>query len=333
MRSRLLSALACESVDRPPVWLMRQAGRYLPEYRQLRAKHSLWTLFHEPELAVQVTLQPLQRFPLDAAIMFSDILVLAEALGLKIAFPDQGGPRVEPSLDRLSDLKPLDVKETLSYVFETIRLLKKELTVPLLGFSGAPFTLACYFIDSTSRNLFERTKRWMKEDPASFHQLLSMLTTLVIDYLQEQVKSGVNGVQVFDSWANSLNDEEFAEFSLPYLKQIVDAVQTQITPVIVFCRDSSLRVEPLVQLGARCLSFDWHRPIEELRLQVPSNMAIQGNFPPDLLKCPLDEIGRHVERAKQAMQGQRGWIVNLGHGVTPDIPVDHVRYFVDLFCQ
>lgn len=331
MHRRLLSALSCESVDRPPIWLMRQAGRYLPEYRQLRSKHSLWTLFHEPSLAVEVTLQPLKRFALDAAIVFSDILVLAEALGLHVAFPDQGGPRVEPPLDRVPQGSPLDVKETLGYVFETIRLLKKELTVPLLGFSGAPFTLACYFIDSTSRNLFERTKRWMKQDPASFHQLLSMLTTLVIDYLQEQVRAGVDAVQVFDSWANSLNDEEFAEFSLPYLKQIVDAVQTQSTAVIVFCRDSSLRSAPLVGLGARCLSFDWHHPIERLRAQVPAHMAIQGNFAPDLLKRPLGEIREQVERAKSAMQGQRGWIVNLGHGVTPDIPVDHVRYFVDLF--
>jgi len=328
-----VDALACRKVIRPPVWLMRQAGRYMPCYRALRTKHSLWKLFHEPDLAVQVTLQPIHELEVDAAILFSDILVVAEAVGLSVLFPDTGGPRVEPPIHsalQVDALPSLCVREVLSYVFSTIRSLKKELSVPLIGFSGAPFTLASYFIDSTSKTAFERTKQWMKEDPASFHRLLSKLTCVIIEYLQEQIKAGVDSLQLFDSWAGILTDEEFSEFSLPYLQRIVQEVQRPEVPLIVFCRNSSLRAQALLATKARCISVDEHVPIWQLREQVPDSVALQGNFAPSLLKSSQSEIKKVVEEALMQMKEYSGWIVNLGHGVTPDIPVDNVRYFVDL---
>ncbi len=334
--SCFLKALRCESVSRPPVWLMRQAGRYMPQYRALREKHSLWEMFHRPELAVAVTKQPLEYLGVDAAILFSDILVIAEALGLSVQFPDIGGPRVEPAIHtakQVAALPLIPVADSLKYVFETIRLLKKDITVPLIGFSGAPFTVASYFIDSSSHSSFERTKKWMKEDSTSFHLLLSKITEATISYLQEQVRAGVDALQVFDSWASVLDDAQFAEFSVPYLQQIVDALAPNGVPVILFCRSSSLRAEALAGIRPSGISFDWHVPMKQLRQRVPSSIAVQGNFNPEFLKLPRIEIEAGVKQVLDSMRGERGFIVNLGHGVTPDIPFENVRCFVDAVKQ
>lgn len=330
--SGLLKALRCESVPRPPVWLMRQAGRYMPQYRALREKHSLWEMFHRPELAVAVTKQPLEFLGVDAAILFSDILVVAEALGLAIRFPDKGGPRVEPAIhtaEQVAALPYIPVEASLAYVFETIRQLKQEIQVPLIGFSGGPFTVASYFIDSTSHNSFERTQKWMREDPESFHQLLAKITEATIAYLQQQIRAGVDALQIFDSWANILDDVQFATFCTPYLQRIVDALSPSGIPVILFCRSSSLRAGALAAIKPSCISFDWHVPMKLLREQVPANIAVQGNFNPEFLKSPPEEIEAGVKQLLREMSSARGFIVNLGHGVTPDIPVEHVRRFVD----
>ncbi len=332
MTNLLLKALRCEPIERPPVWLMRQAGRYMPEYRALRGKYSLWQLFHEPELAAQVTKQPLDVLGVDAAILFSDILVIAEVFGLVVDFSQQGGPRIVPAVHTPSQVQALQmrpVQEVLSYVFETIRRVKQEIVQPLIGFSGAPFTVASYLIDSTSKEAFSRTKRWLKEDPTSFHALLKKITQATIIYLQEQVKAGVDALQIFDSWASVLDEAEFTQFSLPYLQEIVRVVQTKEMPVIVFCRDASLRAEALAGIQSAAISFDWHRSMKELRKIVPASIAIQGNFPPSFLKSSKGEIQSGVQELLSSMQGERGWIVNLGHGITPDISVDHVRCFVD----
>lgn len=332
MKDLFLRALKCENVERPPVWLMRQAGRYMPEYRALRSNHSLWEMFHNPELAAEVTRQPVELLGVDAAILFSDILVIAESLGLSIEFPEKGGPRVVPAVHTAKavlDLPYIPVKESLSYVFETIRGVKTNLDVPLIGFSGAPFTLASYFVDSENHSSFERTKQWMREDPTSFHLLLSKITYAIIEYLKEQINAGVNAIQVFDSWANQLDDSQFAEFSIPYLKQIVDALRPSGIPLLVFCRDSSLRAETLCQIKPSGISFDWHLPMLKLRQIVPSDIAVQGNFNPEFLKLPQDQIQAGVKQLLTEMQGQKGFIVNLGHGVTPDIPVESVRCFVE----
>ncbi len=333
MNDLLLRALHCEEVPRPPVWLMRQAGRYMPQYRALREKHSLWEMFHQPELAAAVTRQPVEHLGVDAAILFSDILVIAEALGLEIRFPDQGGPQVFPPIHtaaQVEALPTLSVKDTLHYVFDTIRRVKPEIDVPLIGFSGGPFTLASYFIDSFNHSSFERTKKWMLEDPESFHLLLEKITQAIIAYLKEQIQAGVDVIQVFDSWANVLDDAQFAEFSAFYLQQIVDALRPSRVPVILFCRSSSLRAAELARIKPAGISFDWHAPMKELRSKVPQGIAVQGNFDPEFLKSPLQDIERGVKELLDSMQGERGFIVNLGHGVMPDIPFEHVRHFVKM---
>lgn len=332
MRDLLLRALRSEQVDRPPVWLMRQAGRYMPQYRVLREKHSLWKLFHEPELAAQVTRQPLDVLGVDAAILFSDILVIAEALGLSVHFPESGGPRLEPPIRTPAQVNALEIRpveEVLKYVFDAIFLIKPSIDVPLIGFSGAPFTVASYLIDSTSKEAFALTRLWLREDPHSFHMLLQKITQVTISYLKAQIAAGVDVLQIFDSWANVLDEGEFSLFSLPYLKQIVDALRDTGVPLILFCRGSTERVAPLVSLAPSAISFDWLRPIDELRRAVPAGIAIQGNFSPDIFKKPCEALVREVTAALRSMQGQRGWIVNLGHGVMPDTPIEQVRLLVD----
>ncbi len=329
MNTLFLEALHCRNQNRPPVWLMRQAGRYMPQYRALREKHSLWQLFHEPELAFQVSMLPIDLLGVDAAILFSDILVIAELLGLRVHFPDKGGPRVEPAIRTaaaVDALPVLHVEEVLSYVLKTIELLKPALQVPLIGFCGGPFTVASYFIDSGSKQEFEHTRAWMELDPASFHRLLDKLTIASISYLQAQVKAGVNAIQIFDSWASILTDAQFQAFCLPYLKRMVDAISV---PVILFCRNSSLRPKELAALEPRCISFDWHRPMSELRKEVPFHIAIQGNIDPSFLLNPKPQIQEALSALLSSMQGEKGFIVNLGHGVLPDIPFEHVQCFVD----
>ncbi len=321
MHDLLLRALKSEPLERPPVWLMRQAGRYMPEYRKLRERYSLETLFHTPDLSSEVTLQPVEILGVDAAILFSDILVIAEVFGLTLSFPDKGGPRIEPALKTAADVDALTPQKDLSYVFTAIRQLKTQLQVPLIGFAGGPFTVASYMIEKG------KALSWIQEDPTSFHRLLALLTEVTISYLKEQIYAGVDLVQVFDSWANLLDEAQFHTFSLPYLQQIVQAIQP-LAPVILFCRNSSLRHESLSSIAPSALSFDWHLPMHTLRKLVPSSIAIQGNFPPEFLHSTPDHIQQGVEELLRSMKGQRGWIVNLGHGVTPDTPVDHVRHFV-----
>lgn len=332
MKDLFLQALRCESVPRPPVWLMRQAGRYMPQYRALRERHTLLEMFHRPELASAVTKQPIEYLGIDAAILFSDILVIAEALGLRIRFPDRGGPQVEPSIhtaQQVAALPLIPVDECLSYVFETIRLVKADIDIPLIGFCGAPFTLASYFIDSNNHSSFERTKKWMQEDPKSFHLLLYKITQATIAYLKGQIEAGVDALQVFDSWASVLDDAQFTEFSIPYMQQIVSAIQQVGVPVILFCRGSSLRFDALAKVKPTGISFDWHLPMKELRKKVPHGIAIQGNFNPEFLKLSKNEIEAQVKELISSMRGEKGFIAGLGHGVLPDTPFENVRHFVD----
>ncbi len=336
MNDLLLKALGCEQVARPPVWLMRQAGRYMPQYRAMRVNHSLWEMFHRPELAAAVTKLPLELLGVDAAILFSDILVIAEAVGLSVQFPEKGGPRIEPTIKTASQVASLvyiPVEQSLSYVFETIKRVKREIDVPLIGFCGGPFTVASYCLDTINHAAFEQTKRWIKEDPATLHQLLTTLTHATIAYLKAQIDAGVDVIQIFDSWANILDDDAFAVFSIAYLKQILEALKPTGIPVILFCRDSSLRAESLAEIKPAGISFDWHLPMHELREKVPLPIAVQGNFNPEILKLPHKQIIDHVKTVLTSMQNQRGFIVNLGHGVTPDIPLENVKLFINAVKQ
>lgn len=332
MNDLLLRALRCEKVERAPVWLMRQAGRYMPQYQLLRTKYSLCQLFHVPELAAEVSYLPIDLLGVDAAIVFSDILVLAEGLGLKLEFPDKGGPCIYPPIRSKQQVEQLSihaVEEKLLFVFETLRLVKKQIQVPLIGFCGGPFTVATYLIDSTSKDPFFYTKQWMKKDPKSFMELLAILTKASITYLKAQVRAGAEVVQIFDSWANILSEEEFQQFCLPHLQQMVKALQL-VVPVILFCRDSSIRYAQLADLAPAAISLDWHLPMKVLREKIPLSIAVQGNLKPEFLKQSSHEIEKQVNSFLNSMKGTKGFIVNLGHGVLPDIPFENVKLFVDM---
>ncbi len=318
--TRLLDALKCKNFDRPPIWLMRQAGRILPAYRLLREKYSLDELFQNSHLAAEVTTLPLDILGVDAAILFTDIMVIAQLFGLKLQFVEKVGPVTEPLLKNAKDIKDLKQEGELSVVKKTIALLKPHLKVPLIGFCGGPFTVARYLVED---------KKWYQSDPESFHLLLEKLTIASIDYLKMQIKEGVEAVQIFDSWANALTKEEFVHFSLPYLKKIVEALRGTV-PVIVFCRNSSLFPEELSSIQPQAISFDWHQGMETLRKKVDPSIAVQGNLNPEILKGPKKEIKQHVKKLLSSMKDEPGFIVNLGHGVLPETPLENVRHFVEL---
>jgi uroporphyrinogen decarboxylase len=321
---RFLSALTYRnSEDRPPVWLMRQAGRYLPEYRQLRQKHDFLTLCHEPELAAEVTLQPLKRFELDAAILFSDILVIPEALGMKLRFDEGVGPVFDQPLEEVQ-LAP-SFGDKLDFVKEAIGLVQQQYKGPLLGFSGAPFTLASYMIEGGSSRTFKKTKTWMLKDPEGFHKLLKLLTAQVIAYLKMQLLAGVQAVQLFDSWAHVLSDTHFRAFCLPYLKEIVKEVK----PIILFCRGSSIFAPLLAALSPTGISLDWQSNLKEMRQKIPAPIVLQGNLDPDILYASPDVVKQHAQEMVRSMQGDGGYIFNLGHGILPDVPLESVYALVD----
>jgi uroporphyrinogen decarboxylase len=321
-----LDALHCENKGMPPVWMMRQAGRYLPEYRKLRETYSLKELFFTPELAAQVTRLPIDLIGFDAAILFSDITVTALSLGLSLDFKE--GPLIEPFVnpENHASLSRIDPQEVLSPIRQTIEILKQDLTVPLIGFCGGAFTVASYLIEKHNGQELPLTKKWLYRDPQSFQKLLDQITTVSIDYLQMQEKAGVDAIQIFDSWAHVLSQEHFQQFVLPSLKRLLESVRV---PVILFMRGSCLRLNELASLKPSGISFDWQSELSEMRRKIPQNIAVQGNLDPDLLYAPLSEIRRTTKRLMESMKGDPGFIVNLGHGVKPDMPVAAVRCLVD----
>ncbi|MCE5317429.1 MAG: uroporphyrinogen decarboxylase [Parachlamydia sp.] len=328
MESILLQALQMKNRGRPPVWLMRQAGRYLPQFRALREKYGFLEMCHQPELAVETTLLPIQLLGFDAAILFSDILVIAEALGVGLRFEKDLGPIIERPLSQASDVDALpriNVEEKLGYVAEAIRLLRGQLKVPLIGFCGAPFTLASYLIEGGSSRDLKKTKRWMLTDPESFHQLLRLLSEVTIAYLKMQIKAGAQAIQIFDSWASALAYKQFREFSLNYMKDIVEAVNI---PSILFCRGSSVFASQMAEAQPDAISIDWNADLSCIRRQLP-NIALQGNLDPDILHAPRSVVEREVRRLLDSMRGDPGYIFNLGHGITPEVPVDNVKALIE----
>jgi uroporphyrinogen decarboxylase len=332
MKNRLLiDALHCRNDARAPVWLMRQAGRYMPEYRALRQKHSFLEMCHTPELIAEVTQQPLKAFGMDAAILFSDILVIPEALGVGLRFDDGAGPIIERPLEAAADVAKLpkvDLKEALDYVVQGIKLLRPSLNVPLIGFCGAPFTLASYMIEAKVSKDLRKTKQWMLREPDSFHVLLERLAEEAIAYLTMQIEAGVEAVQIFDSWAGVLGHAQFCEFSLTYLKKITDRIKPKI-PVILFCKGASVFASDLVQANPSAISIDWNADLSRIRSVVPPAIAIQGNLDPDMLYAPLPKLRKEVTTLLNSMKGDPGYIFNLGHGITPEVPVEAVKELVD----
>lgn len=330
--SLLLKALQCQNKERPPVWLMRQAGRYMPQYRAIRAKHSFLEMCHDPELAARVTRLPIQVFGFDAAILFSDILVIPEALGLGLHFDEGKGPIIERPLQTAQDVDSLPdicVEEKLGFVGEAVRLLREDLSVPLIGFCGAPFTLASYMIEGGSSRDLKKTKQWMLREPESFHRLLGKLADCCLKYMHLQAKAGVQAFQIFDSWANVLGHAQFREFALPYLKMMVDGFRSTGIPVILFCRGSSVFATDLAELTPAGISLDWNGDIAKIRASLPASVALQGNLDPDILYAPQKLLRSEIRRLLKTMKGEPGYVFNLGHGIFPDVPVEAVHTLVE----
>ena len=329
--SLIIDALHCKNKQRAPVWIMRQAGRYMPEYRALRAKYSFLEMCHHPELIAKITQLPLMSFGMDAAILFSDILVIPEALGMGLHFDDGVGPIIDRPLHSAKDVEALpniNMKEALNYVVKGIDLLLPELKVPLIGFCGAPFTLASYMIEGKSSKDLLKTKQWMFRDPISFHLLLEKLTDHCVDYLEAQIEAGVEAIQIFDTWAGMLAYTQFYEFSLQYLEKIIKRLHSKV-PVILFCRGSSYFAPDMAKISPNAISVDWNAHLPTLRKLIPSNIALQGNLDPDILYASHETIKRETKSLLDSMKGDPGYIFNLGHGITPLVPVEAVKVLVN----
>lgn len=328
----LLRALKGERLERPPVWMMRQAGRYLPEYRALRAKYGFFERCQNPELVAEITIQPVELVGVDAAIVFSDILVVPQAMGMEVQLVESVGPILPNPIKTLSDVQKLaetDVKDSLSYVFEGLKLTKRELNgrVPLIGFAGAPWTLLCYMVQGKGSKTFDGAKAFCFTQPQAAHALLQKLTDMTIAYLKEQVKAGADVVQIFDSWGGLLSPADFEMFSLRYIRQIVKALK-DVCPTIIFAKGAWFALEDMAQTGASGLGIDWCITPQKARQWAGDNVTLQGNFDPAKLLSPISEIREAVHDMIDAFGTQR-YIANLGHGILPNIPVENAKAFVD----
>ena len=336
---RFLRALLREPVDRTPVWMMRQAGRYLPEYRETRAQAgSFMDLCTNPELACEVTLQPLRRYPMDAAILFSDILTIPDAMGLGLHFVEGEGPKFHKPVRTEADIAALEVVNTssdLSYVLQAVRTIRSELggSVPLIGFSGSPWTLATYMVEGQSSRDFPLVKALAFNQPELMHQLLSVLADSVTDYLRCQIEAGAQVVQIFDTWGGVLSAAAYREFSLAYMQRIIEQLprenEGRRVPVILFTKNGGQWLEAMADTGADCLGLDWTTEIGQARSRVGDRVALQGNLDPGYLRAKPESIRTEVSRILESFGTGTGHIFNLGHGITPDINPDHVTAFVD----
>ncbi len=331
-RQRFLAALDGRPVDRPPLWLMRQAGRYLPEYRAIRGKYSFAEMYKTPDVATEVTLQPVRRFGLDAAILFSDILVVPEAMGLPLDFPE-GGPRFSKtvrSLDEVRALKPLEPEHDLEYVRTALAQLRRELgtETALLGFAGAPYTLACYAVEGEATRSFEAIKRLEYQEPEVLHALLDRLTDALIGYLVMQVEAGADAVQLFDSWGGHLSPEAFATFALPRAKRIFDAIREAGGKSIHFVLGSSGFLPLVKEAGADAVAVDWHVTMSDAIAHLGADTVVQGNLDPLALHAPPARIAGEARRIAQAGRAARGHVFNVGHGLLPSTPIEGVEALV-----
>jgi uroporphyrinogen decarboxylase len=319
-----LRACAGEACARPPLWIMRQAGRYLPEYRALRQKHDFLTVCRTPELAAEVTLQPLRRFAFDAAIVFSDIMMPLESMGVELAFSP--GPHVKDPIRTAAQVDALRLPtadEIAPYVAQTIKLLRAELTVPLIGFAGAPLTLAAYLIEGKGSKDFLQMRRFMYAEPAAFARLLQRLAQVMGRYLAAQVRAGAQAVQLFDSWAGLLAEAEYRQFAMPANELILAELAHLAVPRIFFAQDAAALMPAVAELPAEVLGLDWRQPMAKVRQIVGPNRPLQGNLDPACLFAAPAEI---AHRARQLIQSAGGpHIFNLGHGITPETPIASVH--------
>ncbi|SIQ00137.1 uroporphyrinogen decarboxylase [Aquipseudomonas alcaligenes] len=337
---RFLRALLKQPVDVTPVWMMRQAGRYLPEYRATRAKAGDFvSLMKNPELACEVTIQPLDRYPqIDAAILFSDILTIPDAMGQGLYFETGEGPRFKKVVSSMADIEALpipDAEQDLGYVMDAVRTIRRELNgrVPLIGFTGSPWTLATYMVEGGSSRDFRKSKAMLYDNPQAMHALLDKLARSITVYLNGQIQAGSQAVQIFDSWGGALSSAAYQEFSLRYMKQIIDGLirehDGRRVPVILFTKGGGLWLESMAETGAEALGLDWTCDIGSARQRVGDKVALQGNMDPAVLHAKPAAIRAEVARILAAYGPGNGQVFNLGHGITPEVPPEHAKAFFE----
>lgn len=332
MNDTFLKACRGEEVPYTPVWIMRQAGRYLPEYQAVRAEVDFLTLCKTPELAAKVTMQPIQRFGVDAAILFSDILIAVEAMGMHLEFSDKKGPvlsdpvRTKSAVDRL--VIP-DTEDSMPFVIEAIKILRSQLKVPLIGFSGAPFTLATYMIEGGGSKNFLNTKRMMFQNPGLFSLLMEKITTTVISYLTSQIRAGAQAVQLFDTWAGTLAPEDYKEYVLPSVKKAVAELRNEGVPVIYFVNECAALLKELKKTGADIIGIDWRVDLKDAIKGLGKKFVVQGNLDPCALFLPQEKMEDKVKDILWKGEFAKGHIFNLGHGVLPESPVENVAALVE----
>ncbi len=335
MNDRIIRAARRQPVDRTPIWLMRQAGRYMSVYRAIRERHGFLEMVKIPEVAAEVTLQPANAFDIDAAIIFADILPPLEGLGIQLTFEKGEGPVIHNPVRSAADiaaLKTCDPRETTAYTLDAIRIVQKSLAgrIPLFGFSGAPFTLASYAIEGGGSREYRRTKQLMYRDPQSWHTLMDKLTVLVSDYLIAQVEAGCDIVQIFDSWAGALSPNDFAEYVLPHVQKAVATVRAATdVPIIFFGTDMHGMAPQLRQVGADVIGLDWRVQLDEGWAALGHEVAVQGNLDPMALHGPWPEIERRAADVLRRAGGRPGHIFNVGHGILTETPEENVARLVD----
>jgi uroporphyrinogen decarboxylase len=334
INDRFLRACRREPLDATPVWFMRQAGRYMPEYRAIRERYSLIEICEHPEVAAEVTMQPVRALGVDAAILFADILLPVIPLGLGLEFAKGEGPLIASPVRTLKDvkaMKPFDAETDLGYVMDAIRILPGMLNgVPLIGFCGAPFTVASYIIEGGSSREFIKTKMMMYSAPEVFHALMEKLSVVLSDYLVAQIRAGVQAVQVFDSWVGALSPADYETFVLPYSQRVLKAAEAMDVPVIHFGTNTTTLLPLMKRAGGSVLGLDWRLPLDDGWNLIGHDRAVQGNLDPVTLFAPLDVIKTRVHDILRRAEGRPGHIFNLGHGILQHTPVDSVKAVVDM---
>jgi len=334
INSLLIKAAFSEPTERPPVWMMRQAGRFMPQYWEIKNKYSFLEMCKTPEIAADVTMLPVDLLGIDGAILFSDILVTAEAMGGDLSFTNGIGPRFSNPVRSEADIDSLDteVVHKLQYVADAIKVVQQRLngSIPLIGFAGAPFTVMSYLVEGGSSKDFKLTKLFMHNEPELAHKLLSKIAKVTADYLNMQIAAGVNAVQIFDSWAQALAWDDYRDFSHKYITEIISKLNRKDIPVISFCKGSSVFAPLMAEAKPDVISIDWNVDLKDIKQRLPKGIAVQGNLDPHILYADKKVIKERIYRLFERMKGENGFIFNLGHGIMPDIPFDNVKYAVDI---
>ncbi|RYZ98685.1 MAG: uroporphyrinogen decarboxylase [Sphingobacteriaceae bacterium] len=332
--SLFIKAAFSEKTERPPVWMMRQAGRFMKEYWEIKNKYSFLEMCKTPELAADVTMLPVNLLNIDAAILFSDILVTAEAMGGDLSFTQGVGPKFANPVRNAADIDALetDVSHRLQYVADAIKVIQQRLdgSIPLIGFAGAPFTVMSYLIEGGSSKDFKLTKLLLHNEPELAHRLLTKIAKVTVDYLNLQIAAGVNAVQIFDSWATALSWDDYKEFSHRYIVEIISQLNRTGIPVISFCKGSSVFAPLMAEAKPDVISIDWNVDLLDIKKRLPQGIAVQGNLDPHILYADKKVIKERIHRLFERMRGEDGFIFNLGHGIMPDIPFDNVKYAVEV---